>query len=90
MPSRRQMLQRSAGLAGLLAGLGLLPQAAQAAFNAAAFEAKSLPLTIHGVLENYLKTHSPVSPGYEGRVQADDLPPRVWSHKSVSSASAKE
>ena len=42
MPSRRQMLQRSAGLAGLLAGLGLLPQAAQAAYNAAAFDAKSL------------------------------------------------
>jgi len=42
MPSRREMLQRSAGLAGLLAGLGLLPQAAQAAFNAAAFDAKNL------------------------------------------------
>ena len=42
MPSRREMLQRSAGLAGLLAGLGLLPQAAQAAFNSAAFEARSL------------------------------------------------
>ena len=41
MPSRREMLQRSAGLAGLLAGLGLLPQAAQAAFNSAAFEARS-------------------------------------------------
>ena len=42
MPSRREMLHRSAGLAGLLAGLGLLPQAAQAAYNAAAFEAKSV------------------------------------------------
>ena len=42
MPSRRQMLQRSAGLAGLLAGLGLLPAAAQAAFNSAAFDAKTL------------------------------------------------
>ena len=42
MPSRREMLQRSAGLAGLLAGLGLLPQAALAAFNSAAFEARSL------------------------------------------------
>jgi sulfur-oxidizing protein SoxY len=35
--TRRQMLQRSAAVAGLLAGLGLLPQAAQAAWNAAAF-----------------------------------------------------
>ncbi len=42
MQSRRQMLKRSAGLASLLAGLGLLPQAAQAAFNAAAFEAKTM------------------------------------------------
>ena len=42
MQSRREMLKRSAGVAGLLAGLGLLPQAAQAAFNAAAFEAKSM------------------------------------------------
>jgi sulfur-oxidizing protein SoxY len=41
MPSRREMLQRSAGLAGLLAGLGLLPEAAQAAYAQAAFEAKS-------------------------------------------------
>lgn len=43
MPSRRELLKRSAGLAGLLAGLGLLPQSAQAAFNAVAFEAKTLP-----------------------------------------------
>ena len=42
MPTRRELLQRSAGLAGLLAGLGLLPQAAQAAYNSAAFEAKSV------------------------------------------------
>ena len=42
MPSRRQLLQRSAGVAGLLAGLGLLPQAAQAAYAGAAFEAKNL------------------------------------------------
>ena len=42
MQSRREMLKRSAGVAGLLAGLGLLPEAAQAAFNAAAFEAKSM------------------------------------------------
>ena len=43
MPSRRELLKRSAGVAGLLAGLGLLPQAAQAAFNVAAFDAKTLP-----------------------------------------------
>ena len=43
MPSRRELLKRSAGIAGLLAGLGLLPQAAQAAFNVAAFDAKTLP-----------------------------------------------
>ncbi len=43
MPSRRELLKRSAGIAGLLAGLGLLPQAALAAFNAAAFDAKTLP-----------------------------------------------
>jgi sulfur-oxidizing protein SoxY len=42
MQSRREMLKRSAGVAGLLAGLGLLPQAAQAAFNATAFEAKTM------------------------------------------------
>ena len=42
MPSRRQMLQRSAAVAGLLAGLGLLPPAAQAAWAANAFDAKSL------------------------------------------------
>ncbi len=41
MPTRRQLLQRSANLAGLLAGLGLLPTAAQAAWNSAAFDAKS-------------------------------------------------
>ncbi len=42
MQSRRELLMRSAGVAGLLAGLGLLPQAAQAAFNSAAFEAKNM------------------------------------------------
>lgn len=42
MPSRRETLKPSAGLAGLLAGLGLLPPAAQAAFNTAAFKARSL------------------------------------------------
>lgn len=42
MTDRRQMLQRSAALAGLLGGLGLLPDAAQAAWNQAAFEAHTL------------------------------------------------
>ena len=42
MHTRRQLLQRSATWAGLLGGLGLLPGAAQAAWNSAAFEAKSV------------------------------------------------
>lgn len=42
MPSRRELLRRSVGAAGLLAGLGLLPEAAQAAYAQAAFDAKSL------------------------------------------------
>ena len=42
MPSRREMLKRSAGVASLLAGLGLLPQAAQAAYASAAFDAKTM------------------------------------------------
>lgn len=42
MHTRRQLLQRSAAVAGLLGGLGLLPEAAQAAWNNAAFDAKSL------------------------------------------------
>ena len=42
MQNRRQMLQRSAALAGALAGLGLLPPAAQAAWNSAAFDAKNM------------------------------------------------
>ncbi len=40
MPSRRHLLQRSLAIAGLLGGLGLLPRAAQAAWDARAFEAK--------------------------------------------------
>lgn len=40
MPSRRHLLQRSLAIAGLLGGLGLLPCAAQAAWNAPAFDAK--------------------------------------------------
>ncbi|MFM2121452.1 MAG: hypothetical protein RL722_2920, partial [Pseudomonadota bacterium] len=46
MQSRRDMLARSAGVAGMLAGLGLLPQAAQAAWSQAAFDAKTLADTM--------------------------------------------
>jgi sulfur-oxidizing protein SoxY len=42
MPTRREMLTKSATVAGLLATAGLLPAAAQAAWNQAAFDAKSL------------------------------------------------
>jgi sulfur-oxidizing protein SoxY len=42
MQTRRQMLQRSAAVASAMAGLGLLPQAAQAAWNNAPFEAKNM------------------------------------------------
>jgi sulfur-oxidizing protein SoxY len=42
MQTRRQMIQRSAAVASLLGGLGLLPQSAQAAWNSAAFEAKNM------------------------------------------------
>jgi sulfur-oxidizing protein SoxY len=42
MATRREMLVRSAQLAGLLAGAGLLPAAAHAAWNKAAFEAKTM------------------------------------------------
>ncbi|MFO1335260.1 MAG: thiosulfate oxidation carrier protein SoxY [Piscinibacter sp.] len=42
MQTRRDMLARSASVAAALAGLGLLPQAAQAAWPQAAFEAKNM------------------------------------------------
>ena len=42
MQTRREMLARSASVAAALAGLGLLPQAAQAAWSQAAFEAKTM------------------------------------------------
>lgn len=42
MQTRREVLAHSAKVAGLLAGAGLLPVAAQAAWNQAAFSAKSL------------------------------------------------
>lgn len=42
MMNRRDMLSRSAAVAALLGTAGLLPQAAQAAYNAAAFEIKTM------------------------------------------------
>ncbi len=42
MQTRREMLARSASVAAALAGLGLLPKAAQAAWSQAAFEAKNM------------------------------------------------
>ncbi|HOB93600.1 MAG TPA: thiosulfate oxidation carrier protein SoxY [Aquabacterium sp.] len=43
MRTRRALLAHSTRLAALLAAAGLLPPAAQAAWNAAAFEARTLP-----------------------------------------------
>jgi len=42
MSTRREVLTQGASLAAALAGLGLLPQAAQAAWSQAAFEAKTM------------------------------------------------
>ena len=42
MQTRREMLSRSAGVAALLAGVGMLPTAAQAAYAQAAFDAKTM------------------------------------------------
>jgi sulfur-oxidizing protein SoxY len=42
MQNRREVLKRSAIVAGLLAGTGLFPQYAFAAYNKAAFDAKSV------------------------------------------------
>jgi len=42
MQTRREVLSRGAVVAGLLAGAGLLPRAAQAAWPQAAFDAKSM------------------------------------------------
>ena len=42
MLNRRQVLSHAARVATLLAGAGLLPQAAHAAYNSAAFESKSM------------------------------------------------
>jgi sulfur-oxidizing protein SoxY len=49
MHTRRQVLERSAALAGLLAGAGLLPTAAQAAWSEAAFNAKTMPETLRAL-----------------------------------------
>ena len=42
MQTRRETLKHSAVVAGLLASTGLFPQFAHAAFNKAAFDAKSV------------------------------------------------
>jgi sulfur-oxidizing protein SoxY len=42
MQTRREMLTKSALVAGLLAGVGMLPRTALAAWNQAAFEAKTV------------------------------------------------
>ena len=42
MPNRRDVLARSSQVAALMAGAGLLPLPAQAAWNAAAFEIKTM------------------------------------------------
>ena len=42
MHTRRELLQRSAALAALMGGLGLLPEVAQASWNTAAFDAKTM------------------------------------------------
>ncbi len=42
MKNRREILQQSAAVAGLLAATGLFPQSAFAAFNKGAFDAKSV------------------------------------------------
>ena len=42
MPNRRQVITRSAAVAALLAAAGVLPARAQAAWNKAAFESKSV------------------------------------------------
>ncbi|EHR72262.1 putative secreted protein [Burkholderiales bacterium JOSHI_001] len=49
MTTRRQLLERSAAVAGLMASAGLLPGHAQAAWTQAAFEAKTLPEMLKGL-----------------------------------------
>ena len=49
MMNRRTMLSRATAVATLLGIAGLLPQAAQAAYNSAAFEAKSMADLVKGL-----------------------------------------
>ena len=49
MQTRRDMLARSAAVAALLAGAGMLPAHAQTAWNKAAFEGKSIDEAIKGL-----------------------------------------
>ena len=49
MQSRREMMKRSAAVAALLAGAGLLPARAQSAWSRAAFEGKSIDAVIKGL-----------------------------------------
>ena len=49
MHTRRELMTRSAAVAALLAGAGLLPAQAQTAWNRAAFESNSLDEAIKGL-----------------------------------------
>ena len=49
MQTRREMMTRSAAVAALLAGAGVLPAQAQSAYNKAAFEGKSIDEVIKGL-----------------------------------------
>jgi len=49
MQTRREMMTRSAAVAALLAGAGVLPAHAQTAYNKAAFEGKSIDEVIKGL-----------------------------------------
>lgn len=46
-------------------------------------EPEILALSIHGVLDDYLKRHPVISPQRDGREVALDLPPRVFSQDAV-------
>jgi len=49
MQTRREMITRSAAVAALLAGAGVLPARAQSAYNKAAFEGKSVEEVLKGL-----------------------------------------
>ena len=49
MQTRREVMRRSAAVAALLAGAGVLPAHAQSAWNKAAFEGKSVDEAIKGL-----------------------------------------